>query len=299
MKFAVFTDLHYDVIHDANRRLAEFINHVKESKAEFIIGLGDLCHPIDEHKHIIDKLNEYAPCYLNIGNHDSDVYSLDTAIDFFRLKNNYYSFIIDDVKFIMLDSNYIRKADGSIIYNQPMGEVKEYAYPYISEEELEWLKKEIEDDQLYYVIFSHHSLTNELANRGISNRNEVRRILEHRNVEDKRILLCMNGHDHGDDCKELNGIYYYTLNSMSYIWHGINQTFNYSEELYKKFPYMKNMILYEEPLHVIITIDENKNVKIDGIEGHYQNITPKEIGLGTMWNAVSIEPKTSSIVLNR
>ena len=298
MKFAVFSDLHYDVIHDSERRLQEFIHSVKRNKVEFIVGLGDLCHPIDEHKHVIDKLNDPAPCYLSIGNHDSDVYPLDTAIDFFRLKNNYYSFIVNDVKFIMLDSNYIRKADGRIIYNQPIAETKGYTYPYIPEEELEWLKKEIQDDHLYYIIFSHHSLTNDLTDRGISNRDEIRGILEDRNREGKRVLLCMNGHDHGDDWKELNGIYYYTLNSMSYIWQGVKPTFNYSEELHKKYPYLKYMILYEEPLHVIITIDEDKRITIEGMEGHYQNITPKDIGLGAIWNAVSIEPKTSSIVLN-
>jgi len=60
---------------------------------------------------------------------------------------------------------------------------------------------------------------------------------------------------------------------------------------------MKDMILYEEPLHVIVTIDDNGNIRIDGVEGHYQNITPNEIGLGNTWNAVSIEPKTLSITI--
>jgi hypothetical protein len=104
----------------------------------------------------------------------------------------------------------------------------------------------------------------------------------------------MNGHDHGDDLKIIDGIHYYTLNSMSYIWHGTKKTFNYSKEIHEKYPHLKDMILYDEPLHVIVTIDENMNIRIDGMEGHYQNITPKDIGLGHTWNAVSIEPRTSS-----
>lgn len=40
MNFAVFTDLHYDVIHDGDRRLNEFINSVKEESVDFIIELG-------------------------------------------------------------------------------------------------------------------------------------------------------------------------------------------------------------------------------------------------------------------
>jgi len=84
---------------------------------------------------------------------------------------------------------------------------------------------------------------------------------------------------------------------MSYFWHGMKETFNYSNEIHKQYPYLKDMILYEEPLHIIVTIDENMNVEIDGVEGHYQNVTPKDIGLGNTWNGVSIESKTSSLYI--
>lgn len=84
---------------------------------------------------------------------------------------------------------------------------------------------------------------------------------------------------------------------MSYIWHGIKETFNYSKEIHERYPYLKDIFLYEEPLHVIVTIDENMNVKIDGMKGHYQNVTPKEIGIGDIWNGISIGPKTSSLYI--
>lgn len=45
MKFAVFTDLHYDAIHDGERRINEFINSVKIKNIDFVIDLGDLCYP--------------------------------------------------------------------------------------------------------------------------------------------------------------------------------------------------------------------------------------------------------------
>ena len=41
------------------------------------------------------------------------------------------------------------------------------------------------------------------------------------------------------------------------------------------------------------------NVQIDGMEGHYQNVTPKDIGMGSIWNGVSIEPRTSSLYIGR
>jgi hypothetical protein len=62
---------------------------------------------------------------------------------------------------------------------------------------------------------------------------------------------------------------------------------------------LKNLILYKEPLHIIVTIDEKMNIIIQGMNGHYQNVTPKEIGIGDTWNGVSIKPQTSSLTINR
>lgn len=298
MKFAVFTDLHYDVIPDAKRRLHEFINIINEEKVEFIVELGDLCHPIDENKNIINVLSECVPSYFTIGNHDSDAYPIDIVLKFLRLNHSYYSFIVNNVKFIMLDANYYKTPNGIRTYYEHSYDATTDDYPYVPQDQVVWLKRELEDDQYYYIIFSHHSLANDFKKRGISNRAEIRKLLDHKNKNGKKVLLCMNGHDHGDDLKVINGIPYYTLNSMSYIWHGTKETFNYSTEIHEKFPHLKDMILYEEPLHVIVTVDENMKIRIDGMEGHYQNITPKEIGLGSVWNAVSIEPRTSSIYIN-
>lgn len=298
MKFAVFTDLHYDVIHDGDRRIRELINSVKKENVDFVIELGDLCHPTDENKHIIIQLKELGiPCFFNVGNHNSDAYPIDVVLKFLGMENGYYSFVFGNVKFIVLDANYIKTPNGSEPYYKRNYDKTTNDYPYVPREEKEWLRNEIEDEQFYYVIFSHQSLSNDFMKRGISNREEVRAILEQRNRNAKKVLFCMNGHDHGADVKVFNGIHYYTLNSMSYFWHGIKETFNYSNEIHDQYPYLKDMILYEEPLHAIVTIDENMNVQIDGVEGHYQNVTPKDIGLGNTWNGVSIEPKTSSLYI--
>ncbi len=298
MKFAVFTDLHYDVIHDGDRRLHEFINSVKEENIDFIIELGDLCHPTDANKYLISELKEVGvPCFFTIGNHNSDAYLIDTVLKFCEMENNYYSFIFGNVKFIVLDANYIKTADGYEPYCKRNYERTNGEYPYIPPEEVEWLKNELQEEQYYYVILAHQSLSNDFINRGIFNRREIRRILEERNGNGKKVLLCMNGHDHGDDVKIINGIHYYTLNSMSYIWQGIKETFNYCGEIHKQYPSLKNLILYQESLHVIVAIDDNMNIQINGMKGHYQNITPSDIGMGNTWNGVSIEPRTTSLYI--
>ncbi|HBB28339.1 MAG TPA: metallophosphoesterase [Clostridiales bacterium] len=304
MIFAVFTDLHYDIIYDSERRLNELFDSFKKEAVDFIVDLGDLCHSTDKNKDIINRFKEFGvPYYFNIGNHNTDYQSVDDVLKFYELNNSYYSFVYDNFKFIVLDANYIKTPDGvEAYYRKNHFDIENTAYkeilhPYLPKSELEWLENEIRNDKYYYIIFSHQSLTNGFMNRGVSNREEVRKLLEKRNERSKKVLLCMNGHDHGDDVKLINGIYYYTLNSASYIWQCIKETYNYSDEIHAKYPYLKDMILYEEALHAIVTIDENANISIKGIDGSYQNIEPENIGMPNIWNGISIKPKTSSLII--
>jgi 3',5'-cyclic AMP phosphodiesterase CpdA len=298
LKFAVFTDLHYDVIHDGDRRIQEFIDSVQRENVDFIIELGDLCNPTKKNQQILDRLRGTGiPCYFQLGNHNADYYPLDVTLKFFDIDKGYYSFVFENIKFIILDANYIKTPTGYIPFNMRNYHGCINGCPFIPPEEMEWLSKELADEQYHYVILSHQSLSNDFKQRGIANREEVRAILEQNNHRSNNVLLCMNGHDHGDDVKIINGIYYYTVNSMSYIWHGMKETFYYGDEIHKQYPYLKDLILYEEPLHVIVTIDENAHISINGMEGHYQNTTPKDVGIGNTFNGVSIKPRTSSIYI--
>ena len=298
IKFTVFTDLHYDHIFDSDKRLQFFIDSVKKNNVDFLIELGDLCNPVSKNQVILEQLKHFGvPSYYVLGNHESDDYTREQVLQFLGIKSSYYSFTVDRFKFIVLDACYIKKPCGIEPYFKRNYNNSTDVYPYLPSEELTWLKNELVDEDKYYIVFSHHSLANDFMNRGIYNRADVRGILEQKNKNGKHVLLCMNGHDHGDAVCEINGIYYYTLNSMSYIWHGTKETFNYSEEIHAKYPYLKDMILYEEGLHTMVTVSGDGHVKIEGMTGHYQNVTPNDIGLGDCWNGVSIKPVVSSLTI--
>lgn len=297
VKFAVLTDLHYDHIPDGHRRLQAFITRVKESDIDFIITLGDMCYPIEKNRVVLETLGKLGvPCYNTIGNHDSDASSREQAMRFWGMKSNYYSFVKGNIKFIVLDACYIKKGEEYIPYHKRNYHKASEPYPYIPPEELSWLENELKDNCKYYILFSHQSLANEFDRRGVFNREEVRGILEKSCTMGKQVLMCMNGHDHGDALLDRNGICYYTLNSMSYIWHGLKETFNYSKEIHEKYPSLKDMILYKEGLHAIVTITSDGQLKIEGMRGNYQNITPGDVGiLNSIWNGVSIKPVVSSM----
>jgi len=129
-------------------------------------------------------------------------------------------------------------------------------------------------------------LVNEFGSRGVSNREEIREILSQR-----KTILCMNGHDHGTDCRVVQGTVYYALNSMTYHWHNRTDIRPFEDEFYQKYPDLKHMVLYKDPLYCIIEIGGGK-VRITGAKSDYWKITPEDVGiLDRRWDNVSVQPE--------
>lgn len=297
IKFAIFTDLHYDHIPDGKQRLQNFVKAVSNTNIDFVIELGDFCTPKEENQFLLDMLNSlHKPIYHLIGNHDSDLLPKEKVLDFFQMNSSYYSFKYDEVKFIVLDTCFIKTHDGYVPYCKRNYNKAKDLYPIVPNFEFDWLKTELADNSKYFVIFSHQSLENEFAKRGVYNRNEIRKLIDEVNNTGKKVLLCINGHDHADSLKKIGGTYYFGLNSMSYIWLGPEfEHFNYSKEIHDKYPYLKDMVLYKEGLYTIVTITENGSVEIQDMKGHYQNVSPEELGVASTWNGRGISPVISGL----
>ena len=119
IKFAVFTDLHYDHIPDGSQHLNEFIESIQGKNFDYIMSLGDLCHPIDENKFILNELGKLKiSLYFIIGNHDSDMFSQEEWKKFVGVKESYQSFVIDTTKFIMLNSCYMKNQNEFTFYQK-------------------------------------------------------------------------------------------------------------------------------------------------------------------------------------
>ncbi len=297
IKFAILTDLHYEHIPDGCQRIENFMAHVRDVDVDFIIELGDFCNPKEENQILLDMLDGIGkPHYHVIGNHDSDLFPREKVMNFLKMDNTYYSFKHGKVKFIVLDTCFIKTDNGYEPYCKKNYDKTKDIYPILPDYELKWLKHQLIDDSEYYVIFSHHSFENEFAKRGVYNRHEVRDLINRVNDTGKKVLLCVNGHDHGDSLEKIGQTYYFGLNSMSYIWFGPQyEHFCYSDEIHKQYPFLKDLVLYKDGLYAIVTITENGGLYIDGMSGHYQNISPKELGLESVWNGRSILPRVSSL----
>lgn len=302
VRFGVFSDLHYDAVPDGDERIAELIRSFTASRVDFVIELGDLCAAGNEYAKVPEAFALLGvPCHFSIGNHNSDFRRRDEALRFLGLRSGHYSALHGNVKFIFLDPNYVRSSAGvrpgcKLDISGP-----DDVYPFVPADQLEWLKRELADDGFYYVICSHQSLANEHTvganRRGVANSGEIRRILEERNRRGKRVILCLNGHDHGDASSFINGICYYSLNAASYIWLPQPHACGADEaaSCRRGHSHRGRIILYREPLHIIVSINDGGEVTISGMSGHYADVTPADLGMGDRWNGVSIRPETSSI----
>ncbi len=303
VKFAVFTDLHYDHIHDGDERIEQFVASVKDQQLDFVIQLGDFAYPISVNQKLIDKLKTLGvPFYGMLGNHDTDRNSREDVLRFLGLENSYYAFRKGNIKFIVLDTCFVKTREGFKIYQRDTFDKRldKNHYPYVPEPVLRWLEDELDDDAQYYVLFSHHSMTNDFANRGVINRDEIQACIAAANQKDKKVLLYMSGHDHGEDITQIGDTVYYALNSMSYIWVGPEyEQFSYDVQIHQKYPYLKDLILYRDGLFAIVTVDEQGDFTIEGLQSDYQRKSPQDLNLGETWNGRSIKPNVTTFSKQR
>ena len=189
------------------------------------------------------------------------------------MENSYYSFDKNQFHFIVLDGND-RRSENDKGYKQ-----------YIGAKQLDWLKKELTNSKYPIIIFSHQGLTTyeggEDDSYGIENNDLIRELLEsHNQLNPKtKVIASFNGHTHFDYAEEINGIWYITINSMSYQWMGEAYThIRYSEEVDKNFRWIKYTAPHKEPLFSIVEISTEGFIKIDGKKTEWVGPSPWEVG---------------------
>jgi len=282
IRFLVFGDLHMEDCTDGRERLEKILCHGKKEQVDFIVSLGDLCFPTERYSYVMDLFGNCGiPVYHTIGNHDVQEWDISHSLRFLGKERPWHAFCAGEYKFIILDTCYWKSEQGE--YHFPNKDRVPSLYPVLPEEELAWLEEQLSDGKKY-IVFSHMSLVNPFARRGIANKDAVQQLFE-----GKDVLLCMNGHDHGSDLKWVNGVPYYTVSSASqFCWWGVNA---HGAEV-------KNLF-YKDPLHVIVELDENE-IRIHGMESEFESLTPEDVGVfDYRWNGVDVHPCAQSHVLKR
>jgi len=271
VRFGICADVHKDIMHDADQRLQAFVDEMSAKDVDFIVQLGDFCQPQEYNTSFLAIWNSFdGPAYHVLGNHDMDnsigeKYTREYARAYLNMPAQYYSFDLNRYHFIVLDGNDEK--------NPPQ---KGYAH-YIGAEQQAWLKEDLSNTTFPSIIFSHQSLEDP---GGVENAEDIRKILEDANRPSgkKKVIASFSGHHHIDYSKEINGIHYIQINSMSDYWMGSDYLqVRYSKEIDEKYPYIKYTAPYQDPLFALVEIDSRGVIRITGRESRWVGLSPWEL----------------------
>ena len=272
VRFGICTDVHNDVMHDAEERLRLFVDDMNDRGVDFIIQLGDFTQPQAYNVNFLNVWNAFeGPAYHVLGNHDMDndtgsAYSREYASSFLGMPEQYYSFDLKGYHFIVLDGNENKDPPQS-------------GYPrYIGTDQTDWLKEDLSLTGSPVIVFSHQSLEDA---DGVENAQEIRKVLEEAKHEsgEKKVIACFSGHHHIDYSTTINGIHYTQINSMSYFWLGGDYLqVRYGEEIDENYPYIKYTAPYKDPLFAVVEIDSRGIIRITGRESTWVGPDPWELG---------------------
>lgn len=266
LKFGICADLHYDIMPDGMERLSKFIDSMNTQKVDFIIQMGDFCKALPSNQPLLDAWSKFkGPRYHVIGNHDTDGgFTRDQVAAFWRMPAKYYSFDLKGYHFVVLDGN-----EGKA--------TPERKYPSeFTDEQLLWLEKDLNDTKLPTMVFVHQGLDNEA---GVQNATKVRYILEQANAKSKKVLVVFSGHHHKDYMNTINGIHYIQINSMSNHFLGKKyMSPSFGPEILEKYPKLKEVCPYKEPLWASVEIDTAGIFNLKGQKSSFLGKSPSERG---------------------
>lgn len=293
VRFGICADVHKDIMHDADSRLATFIDEMNRENVDFIIQLGDFCFPAEHNRGFLSIWQQFrGPRYPVLGNHDMQGHhTTDDAVKFLNLPNRYYSFDMNGYHFVVLDANERRESPPPSNPNFPS---------YIGHEQLKWLKHDLLATDFPTFLFSHQMLQDD---KGLDGREEVQALL--REVNEKagwqQVVAALCGDLHVDYHQQISGIHYLVVNSMSNYWIGEDwQHARYNQLIDSHFPWLRYTAPYKDPLYATITVESDGTIVVQGRESEFVGPSPQDLGFNgypgrKKWGCIM--PKISSRIL--
>jgi manganese-dependent ADP-ribose/CDP-alcohol diphosphatase len=234
--FGIITDVQYcnceaegtRFYRESTWKLREAMNAFRADSVSFVINLGDLIdHDIESYKPVINILDSSGlKVYSLTGNHD---YSVETRYKkrlpvAMPTKEGYYSFVVQNFRFIALNGNEISSYAG--ISKAFTNQATEYLKTLrdsassnandwnggISVKQLQWLKSQLDESVLKnekVFLLCHFPVFPE----GPFN------LLNYREVDDllvnyHNIIVCFSGHNHSGGYGNFNLIHFVTIKGM-------------------------------------------------------------------------------------
>lgn len=265
LSIGIVADLHHGLMPDAHRRLEAFLAAASSRRLDFIIQLGDFCHPKSDSNDFLKLWHSYPGKKHNVlGNHDMDFGTKQQIMDLWEMPKKYYSFDTGGFHFVILDCNnlnfdgvYKDFANGNYFGT---GQKRDW----VDAEQIEWLRSDLKSTNRPTVVFTHQGIGEFWARNAQINRVNVREALSEANREAgwQKVITVFSGHHHTDHHGERDGVNYLLVNSASYYWVG--------EEY-------GSLAKYKEPLFMFVELEEAGRIVIEGRRSSFIPPTPTEL----------------------
>ena len=218
MRIALISDLHNSKITieyrpggSVARLLPAFLDELRKNEIDIVVELGDRVGNI-AHDHDLENLIEVSdifsqtdfPVFHLMGNHDLHFLSENENLSILGMNSSYYAIDSFPFKLIFLNTSELI-ADGVIMPGK---------------NQIEWLKKEIEDSDKKIVLFSHHPLIcqNQTGNPFFINNPHGYKVKDERQMlqfaSGGNVLASFNGHVHWSYCTLEKGVPFISVPSF-------------------------------------------------------------------------------------
>ncbi|MBC7927755.1 MAG: metallophosphoesterase, partial [Bryobacteraceae bacterium] len=265
VQFGLIADVHHGLMPDAHHRLDSFLAEVNRRSPDFIMQLGDFCHPKPESRAFLRSWHSFrGPKHNVLGNHDMDHGTKSQIMELWEMPKNYYSFDLCGFHFIVLDCNYLNMPGGYVDFANSNYFGTGWRRDWVNPEQLEWLRADLRAAALPTIVFTHQCVGPFWAKDAHVNRSAVKAILTATNEESgwQKVVACFSGHHHTDHHAELAGVNYLLVNSASYYWVG--------EEY-------GSLAKYRSPLFTFVTLNPSGQIRIEGRRSEFLAPTPTEL----------------------
>lgn len=287
VRFCAFSDIHYSQgkfwPHPTYEWLDAILERAVKEKVDFVVHAGDMSFNPEKDKAYIDHYTDFKPVktYHVVGNHEFEAGTPEAVQKVMRLENLYYFFDCKGFRFIALDPHY-HLENGKLVHNHHRCSYRRDESPFsfcLPPEQLEWLKRTIENSPNPCVVILHEKIDNTAG--GVHNAAEIRKIFTDANAKHPgRVRLVVNGHEHKDHFRILDNIAYLDLNSATYDVFGDFKPYPYPKEYREQCGASRCCIIWQRPLSAIITLTKAGRIKIEGSYGDYMyGVTPESVGL--------------------
>lgn len=288
LRLGLITDLHKDIIHDADLRLQTFLDTLKGTPPHVKIQLGDFAIPKKENQPFIDSFNQgFIPSLHVMGNHDLDEgYTKEQVIQTFGMPAAYYTQVIQGIRIVVLDGNDSGSPKSTGGYASYIGKVQQ-----------DWLNQELTNSKEPVLILSHQPIAGIYT---IDNAAEIQALLS---AHASKIILAINGHAHVDQFLKVGGVSYLHLNSASYYWVGEkHKHLSMDDATHSAYPSLSLTCPYAEVLFGILTVDRKEGkLTLCGRKSSWIGPSPLELGYGILSKAeqdLYLQPRISDRMIS-